>query len=340
MRTVYVGAVFAIAASLIVPTPVYASAVGDGSEPVESISKIAPEVFDEFEAITKIGSETFRSESQNSSTSFDLQEDASFSIKSDTGRSANVTIPEIGPNGSVDFDSGIVSVDHGNGSTTVPVPKEDGSVQVTTVIKDSSAPTQYSYDIAFASATQAEIMGDGSIVYTDAANQFVGGVNPPWAKDKDGHEVPTRYELNGLNLVQVVDHQDLGEDAYPVVADPWLGIDLFKSVRQGIEKKVITINATKSAWGQANHLPTTAKIKLFKEAGWKEVRVKAGRNAKGVYHADSRKSIKQQYDCHVAGGYANIAGAWNLEGWRPTRTKSWIYQVQYHHCNWKTANNR
>lgn len=340
MRTLYACTTFTIGAALLAPTAAHASPTDTVPNPIESISKVAPEVFQEVEAIEETGSETFLSETQNSSTKFDLKDEISFSIESDSGRSADVGIPEIGPEGSVEFDKGVVSVDHGDGSSTVPVPKNDGSVQVTTVIEDSSAPTRYSYDVNFESATTAEILDDGSVFYTNAENQFVGGVNAPWAKDKHGREIPTRYELNGMNLVQVVDHTAIEDVAYPVIADPWLGVDLFKSVRQGLEKNVITINATKSAWGQANHLPTAAKIRLFQGAGWEEVRLKAGRNSKGVYHADSKKSIKQQYLCHVAGGYGNIAGAWNLEGWRPYRTTSWTYQVLHHQCNWKTANYR
>jgi len=340
MRTLYACTAFTIGAALLAPSAAHASPTAIDPDPIENISRVAPEVFQELEPIEKTGSETFLSETQNSSTNFDLKDEASFSIKSDSGRSVDVSIPEIGPEGSVEFDKGVVSVDHGDGSSTVPVPKEDGSVQVTTVIEDSSAPTRYAYDVNSKSAIEAEILDDGSVVYTNDQNQFVGGVNAPWAKDKHGRDVPTRYELNGMTLVQVVDHTAIDDVAYPVIADPWLGIDLIKSVRQGLEKNVITINATKSAWGQTNHLPTAAKIRLFQGAGWEEVRLKAGRNSKGVYHADSRKSIKQQYFCHVAAGYGNIAGTWNLEGWRPYRTASWAYQVQHHHCNWKTANYR
>jgi len=50
-------------------------------------------------------------------------------------------------------------------------------------------------------------------------------VAPPWAKDAAGENVKTHYQLNGSVLTQTVEHQAPGV-AYPVLADPWLGVDL------------------------------------------------------------------------------------------------------------------
>ena len=48
----------------------------------------------------------------------------------------------------------------------------------------------------------------------------VNRVAPAWARDADGKPVPTRYELRGSDLVQVVEHTT-GNFRYPVTADPW-----------------------------------------------------------------------------------------------------------------------
>ena len=41
----------------------------------------------------------------------------------------------------------------------------------------------------------------------------------PWAKDANGQDVPTHYEIDGTIVTQIVEHK--GDDvAYPVVADP------------------------------------------------------------------------------------------------------------------------
>ncbi len=42
--------------------------------------------------------------------------------------------------------------DNADGSTTVPLVREDGAVQITTLINDSSAPTRYEYPIVVADA--------------------------------------------------------------------------------------------------------------------------------------------------------------------------------------------
>ncbi len=42
--------------------------------------------------------------------------------------------------------------------------------------------------------------------------------DPAWAKDANGAPVPTRYEIEGNTLVQVVDFT--ADTAFPVVADP------------------------------------------------------------------------------------------------------------------------
>lgn len=65
---------------------------------------------------------------------------------------------------------------------------------------------------------------DGSAVITGAAGELLVTTTSPWAVDAGGAPVPTRYEVDGNNLIQVVDHGD-GDYAYPIVADPtyWWG---------------------------------------------------------------------------------------------------------------------
>lgn len=53
-----------------------------------------------------------------------------------------------------------------------------------------------------------ELVRDGQVEAT---------LQPPWAEDADGDEVPTSYRLDGRTLVQELDLRDA---SYPVVADP------------------------------------------------------------------------------------------------------------------------
>ncbi|MGO4593862.1 hypothetical protein AB4Z18_08570 [Leifsonia sp. 2TAF2] len=117
---------------------------------------------------------------------------------------------------------GIVSYDNNNGSTTVPVVTNDGVVQINTVITQSSGPTRYDYELSIPDGGEIVAANCGFVV-VDADGDPLANVAPPWAKDAEGNPVPTRYELNGNTLTQVVDFD--AHTAFPVVADPavtWL----------------------------------------------------------------------------------------------------------------------
>lgn len=73
-----------------------------------------------------------------------------------------------------------------------------------------------------------ELTDDGGVLASDAHGGFVAGVRPPWAKDSQGNDVATAYRIEGNTIVQTVAESDAR--VYPVVADPWLGIDLIEKV--------------------------------------------------------------------------------------------------------------
>ncbi|WP_431246300.1 hypothetical protein [Leifsonia xyli] len=113
---------------------------------------------------------------------------------------------------------GVVAYDNKNGSTTVPLIKADGAVQINTVIDNASAPNRYDYPIDVpdgASLTQ-DVNGTVAVVAADGAPLRVFG--EAWAKDARGQAVPTHYEVRGNTLTQAVDFTE--HTAFPVVADP------------------------------------------------------------------------------------------------------------------------
>jgi hypothetical protein len=118
---------------------------------------------------------------------------------------------------------GIVSYDNQNGSSTVPVVQDNGTVQINTVISSSSAPTRYSYPIALPVGGGLVPGGDGSVFVTTAQGEVVAIIAAPWAKDASGAAIDTRYEIAGHTLTQIVDHTVPGV-VYPVVADPSVGV--------------------------------------------------------------------------------------------------------------------
>lgn len=115
--------------------------------------------------------------------------------------------------------NGAVSYDNGNGSTTVPVIKSDGTLQISTVIANSAAPSSYAYPISVPDGGSIALADNGSAVVFNADQDVIAAVLPPWAKDATGADIPTHFEVDGNTLVQVVDFSGSGI-AFPVVADP------------------------------------------------------------------------------------------------------------------------
>ncbi|WGD37587.1 hypothetical protein [Lysinibacter sp. HNR] len=95
----------------------------------------------------------------------------------------------------------------------------NGSVRVQTVINTPSAAHEFSY--AIGEEFQLVFSEDGSLwaVGLNAAGDFTAfSVGDAWARDANGREVETRYEIRGDALVQVV--IPTRDTVYPVVADP------------------------------------------------------------------------------------------------------------------------
>lgn len=118
---------------------------------------------------------------------------------------------------------GIVSYDNKNGSTTVPVVEADGTLRLNTVIATATAPRRYSYHLTVPTGESLKLTATGAVVVGDDAGHVTAVIAAPWAKDANGAPVPTRFEVQGSTLIQIVDFT--AKTAFPVVADPsvsWL----------------------------------------------------------------------------------------------------------------------
>lgn len=90
-------------------------------------------------------------------------------------------------------------------------------------IEDATAPERYAFDVG-GDVARLQVNEDGSVGAFDAAGELVGGFTAPWARDAAGAPVPTRYEVDGTTLTQVVDHRS-GAFEYGITADPvWLAL--------------------------------------------------------------------------------------------------------------------
>lgn len=118
---------------------------------------------------------------------------------------------------------GGVSYDNNDDFTTTVLPKNDGSVQIVTVLESADAPTDYTYTITGSEGSYLQLQDDGSVVLLSADGAWEGGVAAPWAKDANGAEVETSYSVDGNTLTQHV--SATADTEFPVVADPWLGVN-------------------------------------------------------------------------------------------------------------------
>ena len=99
----------------------------------------------------------------------------------------------------------------------------DSGVQILTTISNRNAPTRYSYDVSLRPGQAFELLegGGASVVNPDGSIELVAA--PAWARDSQGREVPSHFEVGGNALVQVIDHASNSDLSYPIVADPiWL----------------------------------------------------------------------------------------------------------------------
>ncbi len=148
-----------------------------------------------------------------------------------------------------------------------------------------------------------------AIFIVDSEGNTVGGFSSPWAKDANGNNVATHYEIRSENLVQVVDHR--GSDvAYPVVADPYLGFDMIKSASWVHHSEGWTLQVTPTGWSRFNaggYVPGVY--------GWRELYAKYKDRGLNT----NLDGMRDQYICHqqIVAVRAPNKATWNLDEWRP-----------------------
>lgn len=162
--------------------------------------------------------------------------DAAASIQINTSLPDPITLstPE-----EVDVASGVIASDGSvsyvghDGGPSLSITVGDGVLQQSVVIPDASSPSQYTFQID--PRLTPELESDGSVSLrsslarldptgqsTDTTEYTVGSIASAWARDANGNEVPTRYEVDGSKLIQFVDLSAV--QAFPVTADPSISL--------------------------------------------------------------------------------------------------------------------
>jgi hypothetical protein len=196
------------------------------------------------------------------------------------------------------LDSDVVAFDNGDSSTTVPLVKGDAAVQILTVIENENAPSEYAYDFALPTGASIVPADNGHQGIVDAEGTPLAMIAPPWAKDANGAELDTRFEVRGSTIVQLVDHGP--GTAYPVVADPIVKGTLIKSVGlKGDPRGTVVSVMPKTTWpGIGRPLEDFyTEYKLWVNATY------------------TGQKYRDQLVCHAAN--APYKTPWNLDSWRP-----------------------
>lgn len=228
-----------------------------------------------------------------------------------------------------------VTFDNQNGSASVPVAREDGALQIFTVIEVEKAPTRYTYNVDVPTGgSSLTLLENGGVVILNNDGGFEGVIDAPWAKDANGVSVPTHFEISGNELTQVVEHD--GTQAYPIVADPYMGLKLFDVIIRYIENvghdyKYSGIPSGPGIgilWGGGGPGQLMGQ-QIFRNEGWAEWK-------KAYPGVTNKATLKQQYDCHVmAGAYGLVfTGPYDIERYRSNKP-NWLAGIVSHKCNWK-----
>lgn len=219
----------------------------------------------------------------------------------------------------------LISLSEEPSFSIVPVVLEDGSVAIHSVLHDSSSPTTFDYEFKLSEGAVLELdEHSGGAIGFNADGSPAVFVAPPWARDANGESVTTSYTVQGHTLTQ---HVEVDADTeFPVVADPWAGVDLVAShtVTWATESSgsgwKVNVNPTAWARGYTGHPLWTA----IGAAGWDELRNKMT----ATNRAKLNNSGRDQYICHM--GFAGFDAQWNMELWKPSKSlASWVASL----CN-------
>lgn len=204
-------------------------------------------------------------------------------------------------------DDGTVAYPDALPHTDLAVQPMERSARVQTVLKSAGAPEEFAFPVNVPDGGRLARGEDGSIAVLDARGTPVGGIEAPWARDADGRAVPTEYRIEGDSLIQTVRHQGA---AYPVVADPWLGMDLIQDARwvwvHAVSKWTLQITPT-------NWMRQQLSDYFVARAGWDELLAKF-QQPLGIHR--NHGGLFDQFLCHHQ--FSAFAGnTWNIEDWRP-----------------------
>lgn len=216
VRRVTMGMGAVVAAGVLTLAGMYPAAADDTSA-LSAVQKAAP---DALASVANSTASTDGIEATVSGAAVSIPIDAADGLTTDAGNGpVGIGLPfaETAAPG-VSSAAGTMTYDNKNGTSSVALVHDSGTIQVATVIDSAHAPTRYEYPLDLPDGAELVMNDAGARVVDRATGDSLGEFAAPWARDAHGSAVPTHYVVSGSTLVQVVEHD--GSYAYPVVADP------------------------------------------------------------------------------------------------------------------------
>ncbi|MGO4592323.1 hypothetical protein AB4Z18_00745 [Leifsonia sp. 2TAF2] len=209
----------------------------NATDAVAAVQRVAPEAISD---LAKTTSDTdTAAQASVSGVEVSVPKDASDGVQVSGGAELTIGLP-FADQASTAADSqktGVLVYDNNNGSSTVPVTHTDGTLQISTVIENASAPKRYDYPMSVPEGASLTQDANGTVAVVTADGSPLSVFGEAWAKDANGKAVPTHYEVHGNTLTQVVEFSQT--TAFPVVADPSTGVYSYICILQNGSSYVI-----------------------------------------------------------------------------------------------------
>ena len=228
---------------------------------------------------------------------------------------------------------------------------DHNSIQLIISIDSPSAPQKYRFTVDGVSSFRQITLGD-TLLYAgiDESGAIVAWLAPPWANDSQGIPVATRFEFDGNVITQVVDLNS--QLAYPVTADPYLGLNLIDDAKllyvPNHVEPTLSVAVTPflgMIYFQTMIPPLNYSIarNIAETYGWPEVHSKLT-SKYGIWASNyvrTKTTYWNQYQCHAMGAPAIFVATaigfdpnptWDLEGYRPPSSSAALWITS--RCNW------
>lgn len=229
--------------------------------PIES-SEPAPSVAAAADALARQGSLVEKT-AKDSSGHLRTDEAGSVTLGSRSASRISIELPGVAGVEGVATTSGVTVYRSREDPASVVVNPTETGVQVATVLASPDSPSRFTYRIDGPAGSSVVADDGGGARVVDRDGETLAVIDAPWARDADGVSVPTRFELDGSSLTQVVDHR-VGTYTYPITADPKVfACDLYTAIcvkftkgeTKSIAKSVAGKTATATALAICSKIP-------------------------------------------------------------------------------------